>query len=358
MLKFAAIATEREVHEVATPYGRHTHVREEGQALHPAREPLEVLEGIRRAMGEAYFSAQYQQEPAPPGGGVIKGEWFGRYDALPSKFNRIIQSWDTASKVKQLNDYTACVTLGLSGGKFYILNVVRARLEAPALLAAVKAQAALYPNPTIVIEDHGSGTGLIQNLKRDNITVSPFNPVGEKLMRMEAHAAFIENGNVLLPREAHWLGAFLHELMMFPKGRHDDQVDALSQGLEFARNSKWSQFFDWINEDLASDRRAASRPQRTSSSIASRKTSAFASTGTASFPDSRTATCTSPRSSGRVFATSGLIGAWTAGGRRIGKPPGDRWRNGAIVAPEPPRPPVHGPHSGRPECRLTAKSGH
>jgi hypothetical protein len=66
--------------------------------LHPAGEPLETLDRIRRAIGEYNFAGQYQQCPAPLGGGLVKAEWFKHYraDELPKRFDRIVQSWDTA----------------------------------------------------------------------------------------------------------------------------------------------------------------------------------------------------------------------------------------------------------------------
>ncbi len=84
----------------------------------------------------------------------------------------------------------------------------------------------------VVIEDKGSGTSLIQDLKREGV-VWPiaFMPEGDKLTRMSAQSAKIEAGQVHLPRQASWLGDFRTELLAFPRGRHDDQVDSLSQFL-------------------------------------------------------------------------------------------------------------------------------
>jgi hypothetical protein len=55
--------------------------RRAGEALHPEREPLEVLSHLREAQGEYNFSGQYQQAPAPLGGGLVKAEWFKTYTA-------------------------------------------------------------------------------------------------------------------------------------------------------------------------------------------------------------------------------------------------------------------------------------
>jgi predicted phage terminase large subunit-like protein len=89
-----------------------------------------------------------------------------------------------------------------------------------------------------VIEDKGAGTSLIQDLKRENIHAIAIKPEGDKVMRMNKHTARIEAGSVFLPRQAPWLDAFRTELLAFPAGLHDDQVDALSQALEHVLNGK------------------------------------------------------------------------------------------------------------------------
>lgn len=72
---------------------------------------------------------------------------------------------------------------------------------------------------------------LVQDLRADGISAIAVHPKGDKVMRMNAQLARIEAGSVWLPERAHWLEDFRHELMAFPAGRYDDQVDALSQAL-------------------------------------------------------------------------------------------------------------------------------
>jgi predicted phage terminase large subunit-like protein len=69
---------------------------------------------------------------------------------------------------------------------------------------------------------------------RESIRPIPAKPTAEKVMRMNAHTARIEAGYVHLPRHAAWLEEFRRELMLFPAGKYDDQIDALSQGLDRA----------------------------------------------------------------------------------------------------------------------------
>src|SRR5499427_7500671 len=79
VLSFPAIAEADEVHQIETIWGRQCFTRRLGEALHPEREPLAVLQNIRRTIGEYNFAGQYQQSPAPLGGGLVKAEWFRRY---------------------------------------------------------------------------------------------------------------------------------------------------------------------------------------------------------------------------------------------------------------------------------------
>src|SRR6266481_947684 len=117
ILSFPAIAEADEVHEIETIWGPRCFRRREGEALHREREPLDTLERIRRTVGEYNFAGQYQQSPAPLGGGLVKVEWFKRYreSERPERFDRIVQSWDTANKATELSDFSACTTWGVSG---------------------------------------------------------------------------------------------------------------------------------------------------------------------------------------------------------------------------------------------------
>ncbi len=114
-------------------------LRPAGSLLHPEREPMEVLEELKAAMGSQSFSAQYQQAPVPEGGALLKGEWFRTYAQAPVPMDneRVIQSWDTATKAGMTNDYSVCTTWLMRGKDFYLLDVFRKRLEYPELRRAI-----------------------------------------------------------------------------------------------------------------------------------------------------------------------------------------------------------------------------
>ena len=210
------------------------HARRTGELLHPAHEPMEALERQKKVNGSYFFSAQYQQAPAPPGGGMIKWDWFKSYRDLPAlgPNDRVIQSWDTASKAKELNDYSVCTTWQECGSDYYLVHVFRDRLEYPDLKRQILAEAQGHDADVILIEDKGSGTHLVDDLTDEGIVRPiPIMPEGDKATRMAAQSAKIEAGYVFLPESALWLPDFETEITQFPYGRHDDQVDSLSQFL-------------------------------------------------------------------------------------------------------------------------------
>ena len=143
-MRIPAIADDDELHRVETVFGRQSFGRKAGEALHPEREPPEMLEQIRRTLGEYNFAGQYQQAPAPQGGGMVKAAWFKSYAAneRPEKFDRIVQSWDTANKACELSDFSVCTSWGIKGKNLYLLHVLRKRMEYPELKRAVREQCA------------------------------------------------------------------------------------------------------------------------------------------------------------------------------------------------------------------------
>ena len=240
VIRFPAIADEDETHMIETPYGTRRFKRRAGEALHPEREPLEVLNHIREALGEYNFAGQYLQAPAPVGGGLVKAEWFKIYTAAdaPQKFEMILQSWDTANKPTELSDYSVCTTWAIKEKHIYLLNVCRRRLGYPELKRLVREQAEAFRPTTILIEDKASGTQLIQELISEELhSVKKYESTMNKIMRMHSVTSTIENGFVHLPEKAFWLGEYLHELMTFPKGKNDDQADSTSQALDWFKNN-------------------------------------------------------------------------------------------------------------------------
>jgi predicted phage terminase large subunit-like protein len=236
VVKLAAIAEENEDYAIETPFGLRQFERRAGEALHPEREPLSVLATLRKQMGEFGFSAQYLQAPIPQGGGMIKSAWFRRYgpEERPASFDLILQSWDTANKATELNDYSVCITIGVKGPHIYILDVYRERLDYPALKKTVIARQQAFGAKIVLIEDKASGTQIIRELVAGGYRCfKRYEPKGEKVVRMYTQCAPIENGFVHLPREAPWLAVYEAELAAFPHSSRFDQIDATSQALDW-----------------------------------------------------------------------------------------------------------------------------
>src|ERR1700738_3984990 len=264
VLSFPAIAEAEEAHQIETIWGPRCLARRQGEALHPDREPLETLEHIRRTIGEYNFAGQYQQSPAPLGGGLVKAEWFKRYGAneRPESFESILQSWDTANKATELSDFSVCTTWGVRGKDLFLLNVLRKRLEYPALKRAVREQQSLFNANVVLIEDKASGTQLIQELIADGChRVTRYKPECDKIMRLHAQTAIIENGVVHPPEAAPWLAEYLHEMTVFPKGKHDDQVDSTAQFLDWFKKPFPGQGIFELYRRLAKEAEERRRPQ-------------------------------------------------------------------------------------------------
>lgn len=234
-LTFAAIAQMDEVHDFATPFGRRRHFRAKGEALHPERQPLDILAEQKRELGSQEFSAQYLQAPIPTEGNLVKRDWLRRYMPVEvQQPSRIIQSWDTASKAGQSNDYSACTTWAAIENRYYLLDVVCERLEFPALKQRVIDEAKRWNPSRVLIEDTGSGSSLMQELKSSGFLIAlPVTPSRNKEARLIGVTAIFEAGRVLLPHSAAWLESYEDELCGFPAARHDDQVDSTSQALAY-----------------------------------------------------------------------------------------------------------------------------
>ena len=195
---------------------------------------------MRRRIGLYNFSSQYQQRPIPLSGNLVKREWLRSYspEDLPRRFLRIVQSWDTAAKTSELNDYSVCTTWGVDGDNYYLMNVFRRRLNYPDLKRAIVAEGKRFRADDIVIEDKSSGTQLIQDLKNDgvlNVVEYKPPPGADKVMRLHACSDRFENGRVLVPANAPWLDEYMIELVGFPGTKHDDQVDSTTQALDYLR---------------------------------------------------------------------------------------------------------------------------
>ncbi len=233
-LKLPAEAEEKQYFSI----GNLTIKRDVGDALHKEREDKQLLEQVKKELGSYAYAAQYQQNPVPASGGMIKLAWFGQYENVPED-GQIIQSWDTAIKTGSTNDYSVCTTWKKSeDGQFYLLDIVQDRMEYPQLKRTILNQAAKWNPNAVLLEDKASGQSLLQDLRKENLPLIAIMPTVDKLTRVAAISALIEAGKVHLPKEAYWLAEFKNEVAKFPKYSHDDMVDSMSQFLNWIRKSE------------------------------------------------------------------------------------------------------------------------
>ena len=226
ILNFPAIAEQDEPH------------RKKGEALHPARYPLADLLQIKRAIGSRDWEALYQQHPVPDGGAMYRAEWVKRWSAatLPQTFDKVIQSWDMAFKGTDSSDFVVGQVWGKAGANFYLLDQTRGRWDFVQTLEMVKLLTKRHPKAwTKLVEEKANGAAVMSQLRS---TVGGFVPIVPKESK-EARAFSVtplwESGNVFLPpHEVEWVDRdFLPELLTFPAGAHDDQVDAHDQALNY-----------------------------------------------------------------------------------------------------------------------------
>jgi len=202
------------------------------------------------------WATQYQQRPVPMGGGLIKRYWW-RYwqpadvslppvqvykdDAvkidiepitLPETFDEIVQSWDLAFKDLKTSDYVAGVIVARKGANKYVLDTKHGQWNVLRTMQAIREFTEKWPNiHRKYVEGKANGPAVIQSLKNEITGLIEVEPEGGKIARAYGVSAEIESGNYYMPHPSlfPWVGDMLDELSMFPNGRRDDWVDAITQ---------------------------------------------------------------------------------------------------------------------------------
>lgn len=226
------ISVHQEEETLISFYGCNYH-RKANSLLHPEREGRKEIDEIRRDLGSYAFNAQYQQKPLLLENGVIKPEWIQKYSSLPldACAEPIIQSWDTAIKTKKGSDYSVMTSWIYSNGGFYLIDVCRGKWDYPDLKKKVVECYANSSPKFILIEDKSSGQQLLQDLKE--LPVKAISNSLSKSTRLFSVSSLFERRSVFFPSEASWVEDLEDELLSFPDGKHDDQVDSVVQYLDW-----------------------------------------------------------------------------------------------------------------------------
>ena len=208
--------------------------RQSGEALWPDRYPEEQLEQIRESIGSYWWSALYQQRPAPPEGALFREEWWRYWEELPA-CEEMMLSVDCSYKEGRDNSFTVIQAWGRAGGKLYLVDQWRRQCGFNEARAGVQQMAARWPRAHAkLIEDKANGRAVIESLRSEIAGIVPVEPKGGKYSRAQAVLPLLEQGKVYLPQPSRlpWVNELMAEARSFPAGAHDDQVDAMTQALQ------------------------------------------------------------------------------------------------------------------------------
>jgi len=218
--------------------------RKPGEALWPERYPINVLREIQSTLGSYYFAALYQQSPRPAKGNKFKKAWFRYFEEQDEYYilhtangvKRYLKSdcWrfqtaDTASSEKQSADYTVLTDWVVTPEYDLLIDdVFRDRMEVPEQERIFETRYRLKNPKFQAIETKNTGIALRQYLIRKSLPIKELKADTDKVTRAATIMVMYENGKVYHRQGAHWLGDWEEELITFPNGKNDDQVDTAS----------------------------------------------------------------------------------------------------------------------------------
>ncbi len=220
--------------------------RDPGEFMVSARgRTVEQWEAIKLRSGPRSWNALYQGSPTVDAGGLFPRDSWQRFEApvwtnhhdgtrrCPDDWE-ILQSWDLAFKDLRTSDYVVGQVWARFGADVYLVDQVRGRMSFTATCEALRALSRRWPQASAkLVEDAANGPAVLSALAREVPGLIAVKPQGSKYARASAVSPFVAAGNVHVPADglASWVGAFIEEAAAFPLGKHDDQVDAFSQGV-------------------------------------------------------------------------------------------------------------------------------
>ncbi len=217
--------------------------REDGSLLFPKVLSEEFLESQRTVMGTALYRAQYENDPSAfkQGATMFKREWFEIVKEYPHN-GRKVRYWDLAGTKSRKSDFTVGVLMAEKDGIYYIVDVKKYRLspkESEDLIRQTAVTDGIETAIYIEQEPGSSGIYTIDHFQRFVLPGFAFYPDKKdvsKIVRAQPFSAMAEAGNIKLVK-ADWNKMFLDEIEIFPKGEHDDQVDAASGAFHYLSES-------------------------------------------------------------------------------------------------------------------------
>ncbi len=222
---------------------------EEDASYWPEYITMDDLVATRESLSRADWGALYMQTPVGDDGNIFSKDDFQDWDEdEPPECDEIIQTLDTAFSTRATADYSVIQTWGIfhlsyvddKGYEYQepnaiLLNQVKGRWSFPELRSIAKEQYSLFKPDRLVIENKASGQSLIQDLRLNKLPVLPFQPDRDKVARAHAVTGIIERQRVWIPLKRKYGAELLQEALEFPKGAHDDAVDAMVMALLYLR---------------------------------------------------------------------------------------------------------------------------
>ncbi|WP_158291538.1 phage terminase large subunit [Marinicauda algicola] len=228
-------------------HGARSWRRRRGDILDPYRFDEASLEDLKAEIGRVAFAAQYQQSPVLPEGAVIDIGKLKLVDKPPTKEECIwiVQSWDTAVETGPNCSYSVCTTWGYKDKVWYLLDLFRARLDGADLKARIVQLHDKWGAEEVLIEKTNATRVMWSAMRQEGgLLPTLIAPDGSKLERLSPHLDWLQTGQVVFPTEVEWWSALRDEMRAFPDGRHDDQVDAISQFMGWARGGRGAALLD------------------------------------------------------------------------------------------------------------------
>ena len=217
--------------------------RKKDEPLFPQLKSKEFLLRQQKLLGSLKWASVYQGNPVVDGGNKFKEKWWQWWSALPPLAYKFITA-DTSQKTEDQNDFSVfqCWGVGRHDGRIYLLDKLRDKWEAPELRRIAEifynkhnTKRSKVDDPILrgmFIEDKSSGTGLLQELRRNRLRVHEVPRNRDKNIRADDAAPFVEAGNVVLNTNITEIDNLLKEAAEFPNGEFDDDIDTLMTAIE------------------------------------------------------------------------------------------------------------------------------
>jgi len=199
--------------------------------------PPGFAEALRSQMTEEQWRQEGLGEFISPTGALFNRAWFKYEEHMPTDIEWF-RYWDLAMTTKESSDFTASARLGIDAkGNIWISDVIQVKAEYPEIKKLIVDTMLREPDTVVGIEEAVSGFAAVQEIRRmrevANITLRGIAVDRDKRSRAMPWAGRAEGGQVFL-KYAPWNKKFLDEVSSFPKGAHDDMVDAVSGALQMA----------------------------------------------------------------------------------------------------------------------------